>query len=84
MNYQYLRQSDYSVFIYNLYDVHKRFLDIKKELDNKRLQSQKDGGTLDNYENDYKQKLGIDKSLSELKNESNEFEYFLKNKILIG
>ena len=67
-----------------MYDVHKRFLDIKKELDNKRLQSQKDGGTLDNYENDYKQKLGIDKSLSELKNESNEFEYFLKNKILIG
>ena len=52
VNYQYLRQSDYSVFIYNLYDVHKRFLDIKKELDNKRLQSQKDGGTLDNYEND--------------------------------
>ena len=84
MNYQYLRQSDYSVFIYNVYDVHKRFLDIKKELNNKRLQSQKDGGTLDNYENDYKQKLGIDKSLSELKNESNEFEYFLKNKILIG
>ena len=84
VNYQYLRQSDYSVFIYNLYDVHKRFLDIKKELDNKRLQSQKDGGTLDNCENDYKQKLGIDKSLSELKNESIEFEYFLKNKILIG
>ena len=82
VNYKYLRQSDYSVFIYNLYDVHKRFLDIKKEIINKRLQSQKDGGTLDNYGYDYKQKIGLDITLSNQNNESNEFEYFLKNKIL--
>ena len=69
VNYKYLRQSDYSVFIYNLYDVHKRFLDLKKEI--------KDN-------NDYKEKLGIDVSLSELKSESDEFKYFLKNKILTG
>ena len=82
VNYKYLRQSDYSVFIYNLYDVHKRFLDIKKEIINKRLQSQKDGGTLDNYGYNYKQKIGLDITLSNQNNESNEFEYFLKNKIL--
>ena len=85
INYKYLRHSDYSIFIYNLYDIHKRFLDIKKELNEKRLQSQKDGGaTIDNYENDYKEKLGIDTSLSELKCESNEFKCFLKNKIFSG
>ena len=83
VNYKFLRQSDYSVFIYNLYDVHKRFLDIKKEITDKRLQSQKDGNTIDNYEYDYKQKLGIDISLSEIKNESYEFECFLKNKICV-
>ena len=39
VNYKYLRQSDYSVFVNNLYDVHKRFLDIKKEINEKRGQS---------------------------------------------
>ena len=84
VNFRFLRQSDYSVFINNLYDVHKRFLDIKKEINERRAQSQKDGGTTDNYEYDYKEKLGIDIPLSELKNESEEFKFFLKNKICKG
>ena len=83
VNYKYLRQSDYSVFIYNLYDIHKRFLDIKKEINDKKLQSQKEEGTKENYEHDYKEKLGVDLSLPELNYESNEFKCFLKNKICI-
>ena len=84
VNYKYLRQSDYSVFINNLYDAHKRFLDIKKEIKERRGQSLKDGGTTENYELDYKEKLGIDVPLSELKSESDEFKLFLKNKICRG
>ena len=72
VNYKYLRQSDYSVFVYNIYDIHKRFLDLKKEIKDKNLQS-----------NEYKDKLGIDLSLSEIKSESDEFKCFLKNKIFI-
>ena len=83
INYKYLRQSDYSVFIYNLYDIHKKFIDIKREIKDKKLLSQKEEGTKDYYEYDYKDKLGLDKSLPELKNESDEFKCFLKNKIFI-
>ena len=74
VNYQYLRISDFSVFINNLYDIHKRFLDIKYEIANKK----KEEGTLDNIENEYKEKLGIDIPFSQIKYESDEFKYFLK------
>ena len=84
VNYKYLRQSDYSVFMSNAYDIHKRFLNIKKELTEKKLESQKGGGTTDNFNIDYKDKLGIDIPLSELKSESDEFKCFLKNKICVG
>ena len=84
INYNYLRLSDYSVFISNLYDIHKKFLAIKKEISDKK-QSQKDPpGTSDNYEFDYKERLGIDVPLTEIKNESDEFKCFIKNKVCVG
>ena len=84
INYNYLRLSDYSVFISNLYDIHKKFLSTKKEISDKK-QSQKDPpGTSDNYEFDYKERLGIDVPLTEIKNESDEFKCFIKNKVCVG
>ena len=86
INYKYLRISDYSVFISSLYDIHKKFLNIKKEIAEKKEQSQKNcpPGTLDNYEIDYKEQLGIDVPLFQIKNESEEFKCFLKNKVCVG
>ena len=84
VNYRYLRQSDYSIFVSNLYDIHKKFLDIKKEILEKKQEPQKDKGTSGNLENDYKEKLGIDIPLSDLQNESEEFKCFLKNKVYVG
>ena len=96
INCQYLRQSDYSIFISNLYDVHKRFLEIKKEITEKKGQAQNQNqnqnenqnnnnqGTPNNIDNDYKEKLGIDIPLAEIKSESDEFKCFLKNKICVG
>ena len=87
INYKYLRPSDYSVYMSNLYDIHKRFLEIKKEIKkkNEQVQVQKEIGTTDNnIENDYKERLGINIPLSEIKSEADEFKCFLKNKICIG
>jgi hypothetical protein len=71
----------------NLYDIHKRFIEIKKEIKkkNEQVQVQKEIGTTDNnIENDYKERLGINIPLSEIKSEAEEFKCFLKNKICIG
>ena len=88
--------SDLSIFMSNLYDVHKRFLEIKKEITEKKEQAQNQNqnqnenqnnnnqGTPNNIDNDYKEKLGIDIPLAEIKSESDEFKYFLKNKICVG
>ena len=84
INYKYLRQSDYSIFVSNLYDIHQKFIDIKKEIIEAKEHVQKDNGGTENNDNEYKEKLGIDIPLSELKNESEEFKCFLKNKILVG
>ena len=71
----------------NLYDIHRRFLEIKKEIKqkNEQVQVQKELGTTDNnIEVDYKERLGINIPLSEIKSEADEFKCFLKNKVCIG
>lgn len=86
INYNYLLPSDYSVLVSNLYDVHKKFLQIKKEILEKKEKSQNliEGGTSDNIENEFKERLGIIVPISEVKYESEEFKYFLKNKVFVG
>ena len=73
-----LSPSDYSVFISNLYDVHKKFLIIKKEIEEKYNKITE----IYEYKKELEDRLGIDKSL-EKPTELQEFECFLKNKICI-
>ena len=78
INYQYLRPSDYTVCIGNLYDIHKKFLYIKKEISDKKNSEKKTERDDTNIDLEYKEKLGIDIPLSQIKNESDEFKYFFK------
>jgi ABC-type multidrug transport system fused ATPase/permease subunit len=75
LNRSLLSLSDYSVFLTNLNSVLKRFLQIKKEIEEKKNNNLE-------YANELNDKLGIDKSKIEL-NEFEQFIDFLKNKICV-
>ena len=69
-----LTVSDYAVFMYNLYDVHEKFLNIKKVIEEKRRTGQ-------NYEVEQRQ-LGF--SIDQIPSEIEQFKEFFKCKICKG
>ena len=77
-----LSLSDYSIFISNLNDILKDFIKKKKEIDDKKENSEKNN-ILFNYEEELYKNLGIDKSIVEI-SELDTFICFLKNKICIN
>jgi len=82
VNISVLSPSDYSIFIYNLYNAHKKFLAIKKELILKKEEYKKKKIEF-NLQEELYNKLGIDKfgeNISELE----EFKCFIKNMICKG
>ena len=73
--------SDYSVIFYNLYDVHGKFLNIKKEIEEKKQECMRTGKQYipDLYE---KRKLGF--RVDEINSEIDQFKEFIKNKVCQG
>ena len=84
INMNILSLSDYSIFITNMKDLHTKFLNKKNEIENKRLEAEKNNKEY-NYEKEMNN-LGImntEKPLKEL-SEWGKFISFLKNKIVVG
>ena len=82
VNISVLSPSDYSVFIYNLYNAHQKFLEIKNELLTKKKEYEKKKIEF-NLQEELYNNLGIDKfgeNISELE----EFKCFIKNMICKG
>ena len=77
-----LSLSDYSIFISNLNDILKNFIKKKKEIDDKKENSEKNN-ILFNYEEELYNNLGIDKSIVDI-SELDTFICFLKNKICLN
>ena len=73
--------SDYAVFLYNLYDVHGKFMNIKKEINDKKEQCQKTGQNYNPNLVEFK-KLGF--FLDKVPSEIDQFKLFIKIKICKG
>ena len=73
--------SDYSVFLYNLYDVHGKFLNIKKEINTKKENCKKTGK---NYNADLFEKKKLGFKVDEISSEIDQFKEFIKQKICKG
>ena len=73
--------SDYSVILYNLYDVHGKFLNIKKSIEEKKQECNRTGKQYipDLYE---KKQLGF--RIDEINSEIEQFKEFIKKKICKG
>jgi len=75
LNRSLLSLSDYSIYLTNLNSALKNFLQIKKEIEEKKNNNLE-------YMKELNDKLGIDKSIIEL-SELEQFIYFLKNKVFV-
>ena len=73
--------SDYSIFLYNLYDVHGKFLNIKKEINEKRENCMKTGK---NYNADLYEKKKLGFKVDDIGSEIDQFKEFIKQKICKG
>ena len=82
VNISVLSPSDYSVLVYNLYSAHKKFLDKKKELLQKKEEYERENIKF-NLDEELFKNLGIDKSGENL-SELDEFKCFIKNVICKG
>ena len=73
--------SDYSVFMYNLYDVHGKFLNIKKEIEEEKKECNQTGKNYnpDSFE---REKLGF--RVNDIGSEIDQFKEFVKQKICKG
>ncbi len=73
--------SDYSVILYNLYDVHGKFLNIKKEIAQKKEECNRTGKQYipDLYE---KKKIGF--RIDQINSEIDQFKEFIRKKICKG
>ena len=73
--------SDYSVFLYNLYDVHGKFLNIKKEIEEKKESCNQSGKT---YNPDLFEKKKLGFKVNDIGSEIDQFKEFVKQKICKG
>ena len=73
--------SDYSIFLYNLYDVHNKFLNSFKEIEAKRLKNQSQGKLFDEAA-EYKSRFGYIPNINDSK--ETQFKKFIENKICEG
>ena len=73
--------SDYSIFLYNLYDVHEKFLNSFKELEEKRMRYQSQGKIFDEI-GEYQNRFGYIPNANETKEQ--QFKNFIQYKICEG
>ena len=73
--------SDYSVFLNNLYDVHGKFINIKKEIEEKKESCNKTGKT---YNPDLFEKKKLGFKVNDIGSEIDQFKEFVKQKICKG
>ena len=73
--------SDYSIFLYNLYDVHEKFLNNFKEIEAKRIRFQSQGKIFDEI-GEYKSKFGFVPNPNDTKEQ--QFKNFIQYKICEG
>ena len=73
--------SDYSIFLYNLYDVHEKFLNNFKEIEAKRVRNQSQGKLFDEVA-EYKSRFGYIPNMNDTKEQ--QFKNFLQCKICEG
>lgn len=73
--------SDYSVFMYNLYDVHGKFLNIKEEIEEKKKECNNTGKT---YNPDLFEKKKLGFKVNDIGSEIDQFKEFVKQKICKG
>ena len=73
--------SDYSIFLYNLYDVHEKFLNSFKEIEEKRIRYQSQGKIFDEL-GEYRSKFGYIPNANETKEQ--QFKNFIQCKICEG
>ena len=73
--------SDYTIFLYNLYDVHEKFLNSFKEIEAKRARNQSQGKFFDEVA-EYKYRFGFKPNLNDTKEQ--QFKNFIKYKICEG
>ena len=80
-NYLSFTVSDYTIFLYNLYDVHEKFLNIFKEIEVKRARYPSIGKIFDNVA-EYKSSFGFIPNINDTKEQ--QFKNFIANKICEG
>jgi len=73
--------SDYSIFLYNLYDVHDKFLNNFKEIEAKRVRNQTQGKIFDEAA-EFRSRFGYIPSMNESKEQ--QFKNFIQYKICEG
>ena len=73
--------SDYSIFLYNLYEIHEKFLNNFKEIEAKRIRNQSQGKIFDEAA-EYKNRFGYIPNANETK--ETQFKNFIANKICKG
>ena len=76
-----LTVSDYAVFMYNLYDVHGKFLNIKKEIEEKRAECTRTGKK---YVPELVEQKKIGFFIDQIPSEIDQFKEFIKCKICKG
>ena len=73
--------SDYTIFLYNLYDVHDKFLNSFKEIEAKRTRNLSQGKIFDEAA-EYKSRFGYIPNINDTKEQ--QFKNFIANKICEG